>query len=200
MMNTRSITAGGLRRRWIAAALLAAGASGCMTSSVTTSDGRPMPPAPRAAPHVPDGARVNTIAVQVGNKPADTDGNGFPDLIQVEVHLISRPHPTPIYEEGSFVFALYLPGQSSMPDATPIAQWRIDPEATRKARIRSAIGSAYAFRLSLLDQVSDRLPQTAADLTCRFEPADGGLPVRAQAVYSVQLGRSMTGAGSAAAP
>lgn len=180
-----------LRRnlRLAASLLLGACLCACMTESVTTSDGRPMPPTPHSAPPVPAGTRATTIAVRVGNRPADTNGNGYPDLIQVEAHLIAQPHPTPLYQDGSFVFALYLEGAASSDDARPIAQWRIGADAVRAARTRSTIGPAYAFRLSLLDEGTDKLPQIAADLVCRFEPSDGSAPVRAQNVYPVQLGR-----------
>jgi hypothetical protein len=174
----------------VLAALGAAALCACKTEQVRTSDGRPMPPEPHAAPPVPDGALANALVARVGAKPADTDGNGYPDLIQLEAYLFSRPHPSPMHEEGAFVFTLHPGGQSSSPGVAPIAQWRLDAARVRDCRMFSPIfGPAYAINLSLLECGSDQLPLTGADLACRFEPADGRAAVVSERVHWIQLGR-----------
>ena len=166
--------------------------SACQTDHVTTSDGRPMPPPPRQAPVVPADALVNTIVTQVGAKGIDTNGNGYPDEIRVISHLLSDPHPTPLFEPGTFVYQLFTSGDATRADASPLAAWTFSPAEAQQARTGSTLGPAYAFRLSLLQSGAEKLPPMLADLTCRFEPADGREPVRSRSVYSIQLGRVET--------
>ena len=163
---------------------------GCQTTNVQSSDGRPMPPAPHAAPRTPEAALVNAIALRVGAKPIDTNGNSYPDLIQVEAYLFAEPHPSPVYEDGAFLFTLHHRGQTDRPDARPIAEWRIEGEALQACKgISSLFGPAYTFGLSLMDKGGDEYPLCGADLSCRFEPADGRPAVAGSGVRSLQIGR-----------
>ena len=73
----------------------------CQTSRVVTSDGRPMPAKPRRAPEVPAGAEPNRMTLLVVPRPDDTDGNGYPDTIQIASSLFSYPHPTAMEANGA---------------------------------------------------------------------------------------------------
>ncbi|MHC4947837.1 MAG: hypothetical protein ACYTG1_06200 [Planctomycetota bacterium] len=176
----------------VAILCLPAASGGCETT-VTTSDGRPMPPEPRPAPATPDDARVNAIALRIGAKPTDTDGNGFPDQIAVEAYLFAQPHPTPIFEDGTFVFTLFPAGSSIHGDVAPLARWRIGGADLDRLKTRSPLfGPAYGIRLSLLETGGDQYPLLGANLTARFEPADGREPIRTGDVYTIQIGRRDT--------
>jgi hypothetical protein len=161
---------------------------GCQTTVEQYSNARPLPPMPNAAPPVPAGAKANSMAfLLLGARPRDSDGNGRPDLILVEAYLFSEPFPTPLYESGTFIFDLYAPGQSSIPDAKPARTWRFDPQQVLASHGRSLAGVSHRFSLSLLENGGDAMPFRAADLTATFEPADGGPAVRAIGVRTVQL-------------
>jgi len=165
-------------------------AAGCTSSGSVTSDGRPMPPKPRAAPVTPVGAVPNSMTLLVSYKPEDTDGNGFPDLIRAAAALFAQPHPTPVYAEGSFVFTLYRLGEARLPGARPIATWRFSPEQVAAARSRDLYGPSHSFAFSLLDAGGDRLPPSRGDLRGRFEPVGGGPVVySSDEVRAVLLGR-----------
>jgi hypothetical protein len=164
--------------------------SGCQTTAVHTSDGRPMPPDPRPAPRTPTDAVPNAMAMRVGAKPLDTNNNGFPDLIEVESFLFAEPHPTPMFADGTFVFELFLRGQALSDDATPIARWVFTGKDLQRSRVLSDLfGPSYRFNLSLFEVGGDEFPLTGADLTGRFEPGDGGDAVRCRGVRSIQIGR-----------
>jgi hypothetical protein len=179
------------RRRWSAACaglLALAVAAGCQTK-VRTSDGRPLPPDPRPAPHVPDSAEVNAMALRVGLKPTDSDGNGYPDLIPVEVYLFASPYASSVQRPGTFEFTLHVAGRSVEGDDAPLATWRFEGPAQEAAGFRSPTfgGTGYAFRLSLLER-DDELPLMRATLVCRFEPAGGGAAVRSTEAHTIQVG------------
>jgi hypothetical protein len=173
----------------------------CQTEKVTTSDGWPLPPPPRAMPQPPADLKADRMAFMVGSKPDDTDNNGFPDAIRISVALFSNEHPSALQEDGSFVFLLYPQGDSSLPDARPIAQWRMDGDAVRTAMTGSQYGPCYLFTLSLLDPAArpdkdkgmagDRLALDRADMVCRFEPADGSKPIVSMGVRTIQIGARM---------
>lgn len=181
---------GGRPGRFTAALLVAAAivAGGC-TTTVETSDGRPMPPKPRSSPPVPADAPVNALAMIYGRKPADSNNNGYPDLIPVEVYLFSQPYPRSIHRPGSFEFALYPLGQPITAEAVPMARWQLDEEAVTAAQLLSPVfGLGYGFRLRLLDCADDELPLMFATLVCRFAPADGAEMVSSDSQHMVQLG------------
>ena len=52
---------------------------GCRTTHVEYGSVRPLPPDPKPAKPVPSGANANAMALAVEGKPADSDGNGYPD-------------------------------------------------------------------------------------------------------------------------
>jgi hypothetical protein len=165
----------------------------CQTERVSTSDGRPMPPEPRAAPAAPAGAKANAVALLPAAKPQDTNGNAFPDLLLVDAYLFAEPHPAPIFETGAFVFVLHHEGRADLEGAEPIAQWRIDGAKLDDCRAVTLWGRGYSIPLSLLEGSGpgERFPLIAATLACRFEPADGRGAIEPRGVYSVQLGSSL---------
>jgi hypothetical protein len=170
---------------------------GCQTYSVSTNDGRPMPPDPRPAIEVPEGAPVNAMAMFVGAKATDSNGNGYPDVINTEVFLFSQPYSSPMYEDGRFIFALYPVGDHIADDPPLIAAWHINVDAVRAARIENKMLKGYVFRLCLLDAdilapLVDRYPLMGANLQCRFEPSVGTDAVETNEVYWVQIGKRMT--------
>lgn len=163
--------------------------SGC-SSEVKTSDGRPMPPAPRASPTTPKDSKTNAMAMLVGFKPTDTNGNSYPDLITVQTFLYAKPHPTSMYEDGVFIFELYKSGGSSRNEA-PLAAWRFEPAESESARVYSQLFErGYTFKLSLLDVGSDILPVSTGNLVGRFEPSDGRPAIPCVGVRTIQIGRS----------
>jgi hypothetical protein len=166
---------------------------GCRTERVVTSDGRPMPPKAVAPPTTPAGSQINRMAFMVGSKPEDTTGNGYPDLIRVTVALFSEPHPIAIHADGAFEFVLYAGGDASRADAEPLARWRKEGEAVRRARGLTGFGESYHFNLSLAEAGGDVYPLTSADMRCIFHPADGSAPVRSEGVRSIQIGRRVAG-------
>ena len=163
--------------------------TGCQTERVVTRYGRPPAARPRPAPRTPSSAEPRRMALFVG-QPEDADGNGYPDLIQVEAALFADEYPIAFAVDGSFVFTLYRRGEARNADAEPIREWRFGPEAA-SARLMNAIyGRGYRFSLSLLDGGTDRYRTTEGDLRGRFEPADGGKAVHtSDEVRRVQIGR-----------
>ena len=171
--------------------------AGCAQTTVRqTGDGRPMPPAPRAAETVPDGTKATQIALQLAPKPRDTNGNGFPDRIELLAYLFADEPATPFYEDGAFVFELYFGGQADLPGSEPIHTWRIEGAELEETKGgRSIFGPYYTIQLSLLDgeNGTDRYPHVAADLTCRFEPADGRPAVVRKEIHRLQIGSAVAG-------
>ena len=175
---------------WLATIAVA----GCRTTVISTSDGRPMPPEPRPAPEVPADAEVNAMAMFVSTKAMDSNGNGYPDVINAEVFLFSKPHPSPMYEEGRFIFALYPVGENIPDDPPIIAAWHMGAEAVRDARFETTMMKGHAFRLCMLDAdilapFGDRYPLMSANLQCRFEPSTGTEAVETVEVYWIQIGK-----------
>lgn len=146
----------------------------CTTERVSTSDGRPLPPEPRAATPAPPDARASLMTLLVGQKPADSNGNGFPDRIEVAAALFSDEHAAPLVADGTFVFVLYPLGSAGRSDAQPVATWRFGPDETADARTQRIYGTCYQFNLSLLETGTDRYPSMACDLRGWYEPAGGG--------------------------
>lgn len=162
---------------------------GCQTERVTTSDGRPMPRKPTAAPQAPADAQVNRMAFMVSSKPEDSTGNGYPDLIMATVALFALPHPMSMRFDGVFEFTLYERGEARDPNTEPLAQWIMEGEAIRRAEATAGYGPCYQFALSLVEAGGDVFPFTSADLRCAFYPADGSPPVRSDGVRSIQIGK-----------
>jgi hypothetical protein len=163
---------------------------GCKTDKVTTSDGRPMPPPPRESPPVPAGARASRMLFLMGPKPTDSNGNGYPDRMEATIVLFASPHPTPMWEDGTFVFLLHPASRDGTPRGQPLREWRFGGEQLAKARAVSELfGKQYSFTLSLCDQGTDVYPLLAADVTCSFEPADGSPAIASEGVRTIQIGR-----------
>jgi len=165
---------------------------GCQTT-VTTSDGARSAPKPTEAPSAPQGAKPNAMAITFAPKPADTDGNLLPDSLQVTAYLFARPHPAPIFADGTFHFAMYRLGEAGTaeaPGATPLRAWTFAPESVALARSMALAGPCHEFTLSLLaNRGSDALPVESVDLVAWFEPADGAAAVWLRGVRSVQFPR-----------
>jgi hypothetical protein len=165
----------------------------CETTVEQSTSARPMPSKPVEPPPAPVGAKANSMAMLVlGPKAQDSNGNGRADLVTVEVFLFAEPHPTPIFEEGRFVFELQpCPGEQ-LGELIPPRVWSFEGPQATAARGRAMIGPSHRFSLSLLETGGDVLPCAGADLTARFEPADGRSPVRAVGVRSILLGEGVT--------
>lgn len=177
----------------IAATMAAALLVGCTTDKVTTSDGRPMPPPTRELPPVPADAQANRMLFLMGPKPMDSDGNGYPDRMEATIVLFASPHPTPLWEEGVFEFRLYPVSRDGTPRGEPLREWRFEGEQLAKARAVSELfGKQYTFTFSLLDDGTDVYPLVAADVKCRFEPANGSPTVESEGVRTIQIGRNAT--------
>ncbi len=170
--------------------------AGCSTETVTSSDGRAMPPDPRPAPVTPDAAVPNRMLLGVASKPIDTDGNSYPDLIIVSAHLFAEPHPTPLHEDGVFTFSLYRAGTFGQPDAKPLAEWTITGDRLEQAKARSLAGPMYTFRLNLREAGGDRYSLQGVDLSATFVPAKSpGTMVQPGGLISMQIGREGAVAG-----
>jgi hypothetical protein len=157
--------------------------------SAALADTRPMPPQPHAGPRTPADARADALVIQVAAKPRDTNGNKFPDLIEVMANLFATPHPMPVHEEGEFVFQIYPGGLIDDPSASPLREWRIAGDDLEAAKIINPLfGPTYQFNLSLLDTGTDRLPLMAADLVAWFQPADGRKAILRREVHTMQIG------------
>jgi hypothetical protein len=175
-----------LRCAWAACALLAA-----CTTTVTTSDGTAPVPKPVEAAPPPKSAKPNALAVTFAPKPSDANGNLLPDTLHITAYLFSRPHPSPMFADGSFHFAIYRLGESGSPDrrgASPLRTWSFSPEFVAASRSASLAGPCHELVLSLLDAGgSDVLPVESVDLVAWFEPADGTADVWLRGVRSVQF-------------
>lgn len=178
------------RRRGHLGILLAATllAVGCQTT-VVTSDGRPMPPTPRAARAVPESVPPDRMVLLHAQKAVDTDGNGYPDQIEVLCSLFADGFNASIEWDGAFAFELYRMGDAHRPDAKPIAAWRYETPAVEQARVLASYGPCYRFNLSLIEAGSERVPSQHGDLRGRFEPAGEAAAINASdEVRPVQVG------------
>ncbi len=185
-----------VHQRWACAlscwtVLVCAMLASCQTSSVISSDGRPLPPAPKSVAAAPASAQVERMVFMVGGKPEDTDRNGYPDLIRATVGLFSRSYPMALRQEGDFVFELYPRGLALDPETSPLMTWHITADEVERSFAEARWGPSYHFRLSLLDRGprGDEYELTAADLRATFIPSDGGRPIRNDGVRSIQIGR-----------
>ena len=136
---------------------------GCHTTKLTGYY-RPLPPKPRPLQPAPPDARADALVLNVSPAPQDTDGNGYPDLIDATAHLFDRRYPPAIYQDGAFIFAMFAPGDVSRPGAEPLHEWRIADEQFQR-------------------------PLPVADIVCVFEPADHGEPTWSGEVATIQIGQ-----------
>jgi hypothetical protein len=142
-----------MRRAVLAAVAAACSALAACETTVTTADGTPPVPKPTAPAPAPEGAVPNAIAITFAPKPADTNGNLLPDSLQVTAYLFARPHPTPVFHDGEFHFAIYRSGEAGSadtPGATPLRAWTISRDGVRFARSMALAGPCHEFTLSLL--------------------------------------------------
>jgi hypothetical protein len=162
--------------------------AGCETVS-ETSDGRPMPPRARAVERAPPTAPINALSVLFGPQPADSNANGRPDRISVELYLFARPYPMPVWRQGTLYITAYPLGQAGSvesPSTKPFHEWRYTTNDLELGRFKSLIGEGYRFQFTLLGEDSshtdadgrkrmgtDLVPNNALDLIARFEPVDG---------------------------
>jgi hypothetical protein len=151
-----------------------------------TSDGRPMPPPPTAAPATPAGAEINAIALIFGPKPVDIDSDGRADLVELDAYLFSRPYPSPTYAEGTLVFELFAPGGAGG-NAPPLGTLRLGPSRLQAIESRSMFGACYRVLLSLREAGVPPSAPPSLDLRTTFEPADGGTPVSSRSVERIVL-------------
>lgn len=176
------------------AALFACGlvAIGCQ-QTITTSDGTAPAPKLTAPTPAPATARANALAITFAPKPADTNGNLLPDTLQVTAYLFAKPHPTPLFVDGSLHFAIYRMGQAGTPDKMgpdPLRAWSFGAERVGAMRSMSLAGPCHELSLSLLDAGgTDVLPVESVDLVAWFQPADGGETVWMRGVRGVQFQR-----------
>lgn len=162
----------------------------CQTT-VTTSDGSAPVPKPTEPVAPPTAARPNALAVTFAPKPSDSNGNMLPDTLHITTYLFSRPHPTPMFADGSFHFAIYRLGESGTsekPGPNPLRTWTFDRALVAQSRSASLAGPCHEFVLSLLAAGgSDVLPVESVDLIAWFTPADGTETVWLRGVRSVQF-------------
>jgi hypothetical protein len=163
----------------------------CVTSSVETSDGRPAPPMPRAAPRTPSEAPITDVAAVFGPKPLDTNGNLLPDTIQVELYLFAKPYPTPTFRPGTFAISIYPMGKAGSPDRPapgPLRSWTVTGDALLAARAEALAGPCYRANLSLLDDGrTDELGVTSVDVVVRFTPEGDGRTIAMTGVRTISL-------------
>lgn len=172
----------------IALCLLCA-VTGCETVTTETSDGRPMPPRARVPQSAPEGAPVNAMSVLYAPKPTDSDANGRPDRLSIELYLFARPYPTPIWREGTLNVAAYrmgTAGSPSTPGDHPLHVWSIPTRDLDLGRFRSLIGEGYRFQVSLLDDGGkDLIEGNAIDFVTWFRPSSGASPIWSDGVRSI---------------
>ena len=169
----------------VAAIAVAATLAGCVTDSVESATGRPLPPDPRKVPPASAGDPINAISVLKSQQPIDTTGNGFPNLLGAGVYLFARPYPIPRFATGTLVFELFEPGgfdPASSASSPSLATWTLGPEDMATARVDNLIGPGYQISLDLGTIGLSELAVSSADLVVRFLPGDGSEPV----VSSVQ--------------
>ncbi|MCH2160696.1 MAG: hypothetical protein MK085_02360 [Phycisphaerales bacterium] len=182
-MSVRTRTTPGL----IIGLLISFIAGGCVTETTVTTVGQPSQARVRAIAPAPSTAPINDMAILKSIRPLDTDGNGFPNRLEVAVYLFSRPYPMPRFADGSMVFTMYAPGTYDFVDgatAEPVAAWEFEAEQMSTVRIKDVIGEGYALALDLNDLGISRLPVNSTLLVTEFHP-ESGERVRAGSVQSI---------------
>ena len=161
--------------------------------TITTSDGTAPAPKLTAPAPVSASARANALAITFAPKPADTNGNLLPDSLQVTAYLFAKPHPTPMFVDGTMHFAIYRMGSAGTPDKIgpdPLRSWSFGTEQVRAMRSMSLAGPCHELSLSLLESGgTDVLPVEFVDLVAWFQPVDGGETVWMRGVRGVQFPR-----------
>jgi len=115
--------------------------------------------------------RADGLVVMVGSKPRDTDGNGFPDTIDVTAMLIEGARSEPVLVPGTFEFELEPLGEEK---SRPWRVWTIGVQAAAAAAGPMIFDlPGYGFSLDLRTNGGDRIQPTAANVLARFRPASG---------------------------
>ena len=162
--------------------------SGCVSETTSSALGEPPSPKPRRVSPAPQTAPINDIAMLKAMYPVDTNGNGYPNRLNVSVFLFARPYPVPRFANGTLVFSLYPPSAYDRREgfgADPIVEWRIDSQRMRGARFQNVVGQGYALSLDLAEFGITSLGYDSADLVTSFEPADGDLIVYGSSVQTI---------------
>ena len=148
-----------------------------------------MPPRARVPQTAPEGVAVNAMSVLYAPKPTDSDANGRPDRLSIELYLFARPDPTPIWREGTLNVAAYrmgTAGSATAPGDHPMHVWSIPTRDLDLGRFRSLIGEGYRFQVSLLDDGgNDLIDGTAIDFVTWFRPSSGAAPIWSDGVRSI---------------
>ena len=161
--------------------------AGCVTDSVETTSGRPLPPPPKSVSPAPATSPINAISVLKGQRPVDTTGNGFPNRLDVAVYLFSRPYSVPRHADGSLVFSYYPVGSfDAVTGMTKpaLATWTFNADDLAAAAVDDVIGPGYAMALDLGAVGKSRLNVESADLVVEFVPRVGE-PVRATSIQRI---------------
>jgi hypothetical protein len=170
------------RFRWLGVGAVSLALMACAADS---GGGRPTP--------TPASARPGLLSIAANNF-MDTDGNKHRDLSTVVVYIFpdSAQYALPLAADGVFEFTL------ESADGRPVRHWRFDQRQTAEARRDLAPGPGFVFDLSLLENGSDRIAITEAELVATFHPAGAaGPPLRArtQPLLVGPIGRSGGGPG-----
>ncbi|MFO0784406.1 MAG: hypothetical protein U0636_12060 [Phycisphaerales bacterium] len=164
---------------------------GCETVKSETSDGRPMPPASRNVAPPPQDAPINAVSVLYGPKPTDSDANGRPDRLSIEIYLFAQPYPVPTWRDGTITIQAFRPKQAGTAETRgkhPLKTWRIPTSQLDLGRFRSLIGEGYRFQVSLLDDGgTDVLPVNTLDLVASFTPPSSQAAVWSDGVRSISF-------------
>lgn len=152
--------------------------AGCMTEYEPGQE--PLPPKPRRAPAQPSGITVDTLQIFPQLYPRDTDADGWGDQIQIMMYLWNSQSSFayPIYDDRDITFSLYVSGQVSNPDANPITTWSFDAAGMNERRVKTVVGNAYYFTLSLdpaLLPSDDQDRIRVADLVARIRLEPSGM-------------------------
>jgi hypothetical protein len=173
-------------------------AAGCETTS-STSDGRAMPSRVKSVEQAPANAPVNALSVLYSPQPADSNANGRPDRISIELYMFARPFPMPVWREGNLTITAYPMGKAGSPEnpgKRPFHVWKFTTRDLELGRFKSLIGEGYRFQLSLLGETegvsgTDLVPGEALDFMSRFEPSDGSGAIWGDGVRTISFQGSM---------
>jgi hypothetical protein len=147
-------------------------------------------PEPRIVP-LRYAQHADQMAIMVGAHPRDTDGDGYPDLIDVTAMLMEGRSGDPVFVAGRFEFE-FEPLDESV--KRPWRVWIFTEQQSAAAAGPTVFDlPGYMFSLDLRTNGGDRMPATAANLTGRFMAAAGGRAIEAlPGQRVVQLGSGST--------
>lgn len=121
--------------------------------------------------------RPNRMALIVGPKAEDIEGDGQADLISVSVILFKEPRPEPVIITGTFEFEA-VPLKQNDSTSMPPLKWRFDEAQTHAAEGPTMFGfPGYRFRLDVRQVRQGRLPSQVVNIKAMFHPSSGGPPI-----------------------